>query len=182
MRRLLVMIVGLATAVGPVRAHARVAPEERDYEEERVVLVPMPADIPPHHSRVIVGEHHYDLQPEDYEERHSQTHFISHGQHNYDMSQDPSNRERWDVNQKRYHGMGLGEDERYSMMRRSIEDIDDHAERPWVLHGIKRRGLAYAIPSEAREANEAEYARRVVGFPRPSWYAIYKKQRGVVRE
>lgn len=165
MRRLLVMLAGLIAAA-PARAHDD-------------TLIPMPVDIAPHHTHVIVGPHHYDIQPEQYESRHFGTHWNSFGQHNYDMSQDPSRRERFDYHQRRYRGMGQGEEERYSMTRRSLEDIDDHAEQPWVLDRIKRRGLAYALPPE--EERE-EWERRAVGFPRPSWYAIYKKRKRVVRE
>ena len=165
MRRLLIMLLGLA-AVAPARG-------------QDVELIPMPADIPPHHTHVIVGEHHYDIQPEQYEHRHSETHWNSFGQHNYDMTEDPSHREHFDFDQKRYRGMGRGPDERYSMTRRSLEDIDDHAERPWVLTNLHRRGLAYAIPEDEWPA---EREKRAVGFPRPSWYAIYKKQKTVVRQ
>lgn len=165
MRRFLVMMLGLAAPaiaqpVDPMR-------------------IPMPMDIPPHHTHSVVGPHHYDIQPEQYEERCSPGHVKSYGQHNYDMSEDPSNRERFYVDSKRWRGMGLGQDERYSMMRRSLEDIDDHAERPWVTTNLHRRGLAYRIPDEGLDE---ELSKRAVGFPRPSWYAIYKKDKRVHRE
>ena len=142
-------------------------------------LIPMPMDIPPHHVGSIVGDHHYDIKYEDFEEEHGPTHWISYGQHNYDMSQEPYNRDRYDHDQRRYRGMGEGPRERYSLTRRTVEDIDDHAEQPWVLDRIHHRGLAYAMPPE--EAHD-EMHNRAVGFPRPSWYAIYKKDRRVHRE
>lgn len=165
MRHTLVMLAALAA---PAFAH----------DDTRI---PMPMDIAPHHTHFIAGPHHYDIQPEQYEQRHFGTHWISFGQHNYDMSNDPYVREQYDHTNapRRYRGMGLGEHERYSMMRRDLRQIDDHAEEPWVLSRINRRGLDYEM---SPEEEHDEMHRRAVGFPRPSWYAIYKKQKRVVRE
>jgi hypothetical protein len=94
------------------------------------------------------------------------------------MSNDPSARHRFPHEQRRYRGMGQGERERFSMLRQSIEEICDCTEEPWVLDRIRHRGLAYAMPPDEEYR---EHERRAVGFPRPSWYAIYKKQKRVVR-
>lgn len=142
-------------------------------------LVEMPADIPPHHKNFIATDRHYEIDAADNEIHHCGDHWISYGQHNYEMSDDPSNRERFPYDSRRFRGMGLGDEERYSIMRRDLEDIDHHPERPWVVNRIGKRGLAYAVPPE----NEVlEYQERFVGFPRPSWYAIYKKGKRIVRE
>ena len=142
-------------------------------------LVPMPADVPPHRAGFIAGEHHYDIDPEAYEQHHLGDHWISYGQHNYDMSEDASVRDRFPYEKVRYRGMGRDFEERYSMLRRSLEDMDHHAEQPWVLSRVKHPGLAYTMPPDVAEE---EWHKRDVGFPRPSWYAIYKKQKRVVRE
>lgn len=141
-------------------------------------LIPMPADVPPHHARFLAGPHHFEIGGNQTEIRHSGDHWISYGMHNYDMSADPSNRHKFPYEEHRYRGMGQGERERFSMSRKSLADIPRGQEEPWVVDRIKRRGLAYQLPEED---TITERDRRAVGFPRPSWYAKYKHQRRVVR-
>ena len=136
--------------------------------------VPMPADIPPHHKGVIVGERHYDISNAPESIQHFGDHFISYGHHNYDMSQDPSVVHDYPYYKRRYRGMGLGDRERCEIMRKDFSRIDDRPTKPWVYHGAWKRGLHYRKPWELAEEDEA---RDRVDFPRPSWAVIYAKRR-----
>lgn len=169
MRRLLLLLVVCA------------APSALLAEANDDGRVPMPADVPPHSADYPAGPHHFDISGNDHEIHHFGDHWISYGGHNYDMKEDPSNRARVDYENKRYRGIEPEHRQRWHMHRRSLEEVHFASipEQPWVVDRIRRRGLDYEMPPDEEHD---EMHRRAVGFPRPSWYAIYKKRKRVVRE
>ncbi|MBI4863899.1 MAG: hypothetical protein HY815_27120 [Candidatus Riflebacteria bacterium] len=108
-------------------------------------LIPMPADIPPHHARTIVGERHHDISNKPELVHHWSDHYISYGHHNYDLTGDPSMRNRYPYEKRRYRGMGQGEDERFLICMKAFDQIPERClagqTRPsWaVIYKRKRR-------------------------------------------
>jgi hypothetical protein len=133
------------------------------------VEVPMPADIPPHSTRFIAGEHHYDISNKPEMVHHLNSHYYSYGHHNYDLSGDPSFRHVYHRDDVHYRGMGTGEYERWGIQEKSFCQFPGEPEIPWVLKKMTRR--------RHRRNNDPDQSGV---FPRPSWWVSYAGKKRVV--